>query len=191
MPSPKTVKEFSKGEPKVESILLSKLSNGDKEWEEKVIACSKSPDDPPLLPGWNLQPCEEFFKKAAAYGAAGGAVLPPAQIFDGAHPVGPVTAAGIQQLQLEILDYLVSTNRGASLILGGGPNAGPVGLACTGRQFGIACGQLGRLELDPWFRAVLNQGAPLTGRLASIFMPRPRVASGLCDNIPFNCILWN
>jgi hypothetical protein len=190
MPSPKTVKEFPKGEHKLESILLSKLSNGDKEWEEKVIALSDSPDDPPLLPGWNLQPCEEFFNKAVAYGAGGGAVLPPAQIFGGAHPVGSVTVAGIQELQLDILAYLVATNQGASLI-DGGPNSGPVGLACTGRQFGIACGQLRGLEYDPWFCAVLNHGAPLTGRLATIYMPRPRVASGLCDNIPFNCTLWN
>ena len=101
--------------------------------------------------------------------------------------MGPVTADGVQQLQLEIMTYLVSTNHGSSVI--GGAN-GAEGLACTARQFGIACGQLRGLELHPWFHAVLNHGPPLTGTLASIYMPRPRVASGLCDTIPFNCILW-
>ena len=115
--------------------------------------------------------------------------MPPAPLFGGVHPVGPVTAAGIQQMQLQILTYLASTNPG-SHVIGGGAN-GAVGLACSACQFGIACGQLGRLELHPWFHAVLNHGAPLTGTLASIYMPRPRVASGLCDPIPFNSMLWS
>jgi alkylated DNA nucleotide flippase Atl1 len=170
-----------------QSIPLSELSKGAKQWENRVIACSKSPDDPPILLGWNLDPCEEFLNKAIAYGIAGGLILPPPQIFFGAHPVGPVTMADIQQLQIQILTYLTSTNPGATII---GGVAGSVGLACSARQFGIACGQLGRLEFHPWFRAVISHGAPLTGTLATIYMPRPQNASGLCDSIPFNCTLW-
>ena len=190
MPSPIEVKSFpeKENETKRDTILLSELSKGDTAWEDRVFACSQSPDDPPVLPGWNLLPCHEFFDKAVAYGIAGGPAVPPAQIFAGAHPVGPSSPAGVQQMQLDIMNYLVSTNPGASVI-GGGAN-GAVGLACTARQFGIACGQLGRLELQPWFLAVLSYGAPLTGKLASIYMPRSRVASGICDTIPFNCTLW-
>ena len=82
-------------EQKVESIHLSELSNGDEDWEERIIACSQNPDDPPILPGWNLRPCEELYLKAAAYGGAGGAILPPIQLFGVAHPGGPVTTADI------------------------------------------------------------------------------------------------
>ena len=171
----------------METIKLGRLANGDDLWEARVIACSKSVDDPPILPGWNLGPCEEFYNKAVAYGASGGAELPPAQVFGGAHPVGQATPADIQRLQLDIVTYLASTNPGSSVI--GGAN-GAVGLACSARQFGIACMQLRGLELQSWFQAVLNHGAPLTGTLASIYMPRPRVTSGLCDMIPANCTLW-
>ena len=122
-----------------------------------------------------------------AYGAGGGVIMPPAQISGGAHPAGAASTQAIQQLQLDIITYLASVNVGASVI---GGAAGAVGMACSMRQFGIACGQLGRLGLHPWFQAVLAQGAPLSGTLANIFMPRPKVASGLCDRIPFACTLW-
>ena len=174
-------------EQKVESIHLSELSNGDEDWEARIIACSQNPDDPPILPGWNLRPCEEFYLKAVAYGGAGGAMLPPIQLFGGAHPGGPVTADDIQQMQLGIVEFLASTNPGSSVI--GGAN-GSVGLACTGLQFGIACGQLRGLELNPWFSAVLKHGAALSGTLASIYVPHPPVSSGLYDMLPFDCILW-
>ena len=105
MPLPTQAKDFPNSErQKLETtILLAKLSNGDRQWEDRVTACSQNPDDPPILPGWNLAPCEEFFDKAVAYGGIGGPVLPPPQVFAGAHPVGPVTTALIQQMQLEIL----------------------------------------------------------------------------------------
>ena len=188
MPPPNQVKDFLEADKKLKTILLSNLSNGDKQWEDHVIACSKNlVDDPPILPGWNLRPCEEFLKKAVAYGGGGGPVLPPAPLFGGAHPAAPVTTAGIQRMQLEILTYLAHANPGSSVI--GGAN-GAVGLVCTALQFGIACVQWRGLELLPWFRAVLAHGVPLTGTLATIYMPRPRVSSGLCDMIPFNCALW-
>ena len=41
-------------EQKVEPVRLSALSNGDEDWEAHIIACSQNPDDPPILPGWNL-----------------------------------------------------------------------------------------------------------------------------------------
>ena len=90
-------------------------------------------------------------------------------------------------MQLGIVEFLASTNPGSSVI--GGAN-GSVDLACTGLQFGIACGQLRGLELNPWFSAVLKHGAALSGTLASIYMPRPPVSSGLYDMMPFDCILW-
>ena len=121
-----------------------------------------------------------------SYRVCGGPVLPPAPIFGGAHPAAPVTVAGIQQMQHEIVAHLTLTNSGSSVI--GGAN-GAVGLVCTALQFGIACVQLRGLELLPWFRAVLDRGAKLTGTLASIYMPRPPVASGYCDTIPFNCFI--
>ena len=72
MSSPSQVKDLPKEQQFLESIPLSKLSNGDKKWEAQVVACSRNPDDPPLLPGWNWGPCEEFYNKAVAYGGNGG-----------------------------------------------------------------------------------------------------------------------
>lgn len=122
-----------------------------------------------------------------AVAACGGGIPPLAQIFGGAQPVGAASPQALQQMQLGILTYLASINNGASVI---GGAAGSVGLACAMHQFRIACGQLRGLECHPWFQTVLTQGPPLTGTLATIYMPRPRVAPGLSDRIPLACKLW-
>ena len=156
-------------------------------WEQRIIANSMDPDDPPILPGWNLGTCEEFYTKAVLYGEGGGVVLPPAPIFNGVHPVGAATTQAVQQMQLDILTYLAVRNPGARVI--GGTN-GSVGLACSMSQFAIAFSQLSRLELEPWFRAVLDHGIALSGPLATMYIPRPKLLSGLCDPIPLACKLW-
>jgi hypothetical protein len=68
---------------------------------------------------------------------------------------------------------------------------GTVGLACTNLQYGTAAAVLSRLELHPWFVAVLASGAaPLAIPLAKILVPRPRVPTGDCDVLPMECVLW-
>ena len=101
--------------------------------------------------------------------------------------MGAATSAALQQLQFDILRYVTTMNPGSSVI--GGPN-GPVGLACSMFQFGVATFLLGRLEGQQWFRAVLAHGEALSRPLAIIYMPRPKVASGLCDPLPLPCELW-
>ena len=190
MPSPTDVKSF----PGIsfrytvnQPVLLSALANGDKVWEQQVIAKSMDPDDPPILPGWNLRACEEFYNKAVSYGEQGGLVRPPAPILNGDHPVGAATTAALQQMQFDILRYVTTMNPGSSVI--GGPN-GPVGLACTMFQFGVACSRFTSLEHQEWFRAVLAHGEALSRPLGILYMPRAKVSSGLCDPLSMHCELW-
>ena len=63
------------------------------------------------------------------------------------------------------------------------------GLACSQNQFGLMCIRLALMKDHPWFAAVIGHGAPLTEPLASLWLPRARVANGQCDPIPAGTIL--
>lgn len=191
MPSPTDVKSIpgtaQSKTVSIQPIPLSALSNGDKVWEQQVMAKSMDPDAPPLLLGWNLRTCEEFYNKAVSYGEQGGLVLPPAPILNGAHPVGAATTAALQRMQFDIVTYVATRNPGSSVI--GGVN-GSVGLACTFLQFAESLAFLVRLELQDWFHSVLTHGEALSGPLATMYMPHAKVSSGLFVAIPCHCELW-
>lgn len=167
---------------------LSDLAMGDKMWEQLVLANSKNPHEPTILPGWNLRPCKEFYNKAVSYGEQGGLVLPPTQIFHGVHPNGAATTPAIQQMQRDIWTYLGAMNPGVRVLKGN--NGGPVGLACSMYQCAIAFHVLRRLELEAWFQSVLAHGKALSGPLATLYLPRHNVSSGLRDPISVPCELW-
>jgi hypothetical protein len=67
---------------------------------------------------------------------------------------------------------------------------GTASLACTQNQALQITLHLGLMVHVPWFAAVLGHGPALTSPLGSLWHPRPRVASGLCDQIHFPTILW-
>jgi hypothetical protein len=52
------------------------------------------------------------------------------------------------------------------------------GLACQGAGFARACVEASRLELNPWFSAVLAAGNPLNGPLARVCIPTPDSQNG-------------
>ena len=56
-------------------------------------------------------------------------------------------------------------------------------LACSQNEFAHLAVHLALMANDPWFSAVLAHGAALTHPFGSIWIPHPRVASGLCDQI--------
>ncbi len=183
------MKDFPTDDNGLEDMTFFKLVKGNEELEKAVMGHSKSEDDPPLLFGWKPTVLREFWNKAVTYGAGGGVELPPRQISGGVHPVGQATFESIEQLQHEILSFVSSQSLNPPLI--GGETGGAVGLACTGLQFIMAGGELNAMEHLPWFQAVLATGVPLTGCLAKVYMPRPKVQLGVCDLIPFTTRLWS
>ncbi len=173
----------------MKKMTILELVEGNKEMEKEVMKHCKKEDDPPVLFEWNGLSLEQFLTKAVAYGVGGGVHRPPPQIFGGIHPVGPPTSESIRQLQLGLLVYLSFQSQHPPLIGSGAGRA--VGLACTGLQFAAACVQLGLMNSHPWFQSVLANGDPLTESLATAFMPRPNVKSGLCDQIPIGAGIWS
>ena len=174
-----------------QSIFLSDLANGDHGWEHRVLVLSMDRNEPLILPGWNLGPCKEFYNKAVSYGEGGGRFLPPDPIFNRVHPVGAATVPAVQQMQLDIMTYFAvrgdRPTTGAPSVVAGAN--GSVGLACTWIQYAGALMQMKSLEHDvDWFKAVLEHGEPLSGPLATLYKPRPRV--GICEPLRAASPFW-
>ena len=184
--SPSDAKKFpsSTGDNKV---YLSTLID-DEKVVRHVLSLAKNEDDPPLVFGWNDAGLQEFCGKAAAYGATLGALLPPNSINGGvaipAH--GWMTAVGqdLDNLKIWILDFLRLQTDPPPAVFGV-----TAGLACSQNQFAVLCVRLAQMTDHPWFAAVIGHGAPITQPLVSIWLPRARVASGQCDQIPMGTAL--
>ena len=152
---------------------------------KQIVELAKSEDNPPILFDWDADSLTLFWNNAMAYYAAGcGAVAIP---INGG--VNLPVAVDINLLQTEILTFV---QQGAGNPV---PPPGPtiigntMGLACTLHQCTICVGLLRGLELHPWFAVVLNVN-PIPAPLASIWTPRPRNSSGICDQTLLFCMLW-
>ena len=142
-------------------------------------------DDPPILFDWDEESLTLFWNNAVAYAAGGGVV--PIPINGG---VNLPAAVDINLLRNEILTF-VSQGAGNAVPLPGPTIIGnTMGLACTLKQYTACIGLLSRLELHPWFAAVLNVNPIPNPRLASIWFPRPRNSSGICDRAPIFSPPW-
>ena len=156
---------------------IGHLTQGDDVMTKRIV-------DPPILFDWDADSLTQFWNNAVAYAAGGGVVAIP---INGG--VNLPAAVDINLLRTEILTFV---QQGAVNTF---PPAGPtiigntMGLACSLNQFGRCMCLLGRLELHPWFAAVLNVN-PIPAPLASIWGPRPRNSSGICDQILAFCTLW-
>jgi hypothetical protein len=145
---------------------------------QNIQKAAADPDDPPLIFEWNFDAVQVFVNKIAQV-PPGVAVAPfPLRV--------PTT---IRTSKQDLIVYIQGLVPGTRLLSGPG---GTVGLACTNLQYGTDAAVLGRLELHPWFVAVLASGAapPLAIPLAEILVPRPRVSTGDCDVLPIGCVLW-
>ena len=175
---------FSTGDKK---IYLSTLID-DEKVVEHVLMLAKNEDDPPLVFGWNDAGLQEFWGKAAAYGATMGALLPPNSINGGvaipAHGAMATVGQDLDNLKIWILDFVRLQENPPPAVFGV-----TAGLACSQQQFFLMGVRLAQMIHHPWFAAVIGHGAQITQPLVSIWLPRPRVASGLCDPIPVGSAL--
>jgi hypothetical protein len=165
-------------------MTIERLTQGDDVMTKRIADLAKSEDDPPILFDWDADSLTQFWNNAVAYAAGGGVVAIP---INGG--VNLPVAVDINLLRTEILTFV---QQGAGNPV---PPPGPaiigntMGLACTLTQYGLCVGLLSRLELHPWFAAVLNVN-PIPAPLASIWTPRPRNSSGICDQTFLFCALW-
>jgi hypothetical protein len=147
---------------------------------KEIQDAAKDPDDPPLILDWDTNALQEFLDKIALLPAA--APVAPFPL--------PAAGATIRDLQIGLITYI------QGLVPAIPPPAcrtigGAAGLACTSLQYGNAGIAMGQLELHPWFAAVLATVPALTTPLARILVPRPKVSTGICDPLTFNCALWH
>ena len=149
---------------------------------EHVLCLTKNEDDPPIVFGWNDAGLKEFWGKAAAYGATRGALLPPNSIHGGvaipAHDGMAAVGQDLDNLKIGIINFVRLQENPPPAVFGV-----TAGLACSQQQFGLMIARLAQMIHHPWFAAVVGHGAPLKQPLASIWLPRARVASGQCDQI--------
>ena len=189
MPSPRQVSGFPSSEQiKNNATTVSTLVGGDnKELVAYIITLAKSEDDPPIVFGWDMRGLEEFWNKAVAYGASAAPVTnPPNEINNGIHLAGPATGANIRDLQIWILNFFrAQLHPNAPSVFGG-----TAGLACSLNQFGLVIGRLSLFKDEPWVAAVLAHGGALANPLGTLWHPRPRVTSGICDQITGAAPLW-
>jgi len=180
-------KKKSKQDITTGQMMIGHLTQGDDVMTKRIVDLAKSKDDPLILFDWDADSLTQLWKTAVAYAAGGGVIAIP---INGG--VNLPAAVDINLLRTEILTFV---QQGAGNPV---PPPGPtiigntMGLACSLNQCGICYGLLGRLELHPWFAAVLNVN-PLPAPLASIWCPRrpSRNSSlGICDQILIFCTLW-
>jgi hypothetical protein len=184
--SPNQVKDFPRDDKQgSEEMTILQLVHGDEEMEKEALRLCNSEDDPPIFFGWNYATLTQFYNKAVAYGAGGGEHLPPPQISGGAHPVGPEALPElVLQMQNDILSY-ISVLSSNPEVIGGDGASGAFGLGCSDLQEARAYAHMVFVPLtQPWFQAVLATGAPLTGPLAHVYMPRPRTNSCIRVSLP-------
>ena len=177
-------KKKSKQDITTGQMTIGHLTQGDDVMTKRIVDLAKSEDDPPILFDWDADSLTQLWNNAVAYAAGGGVVSIP---INGG--VNLPAAVDLNLLRTEILTFV---QQGA---VNAFPPAGPtiigntMGLACSLNQCGRCMGLLGRLELHPWFAAVLNVN-PIPAPLASIWGPRPCNSSGICDHILMTCTLW-
>lgn len=180
----KQKKKKSKQDITTGQMTIGHLTQGDNVMTKRIVKLAESEDDPPILFDWDADSLTQFWNNAVAYAAGGGVVAIP---INGG--VNLPAAVDINLLRTEILTFV---QQGA---VNAFPPAGPtiigntMGLACSLNQCCRCMGLLGRLELHPWFAAVLNVN-PIPAPLASIWGPRPHNSSGICDQILMTCTLW-
>jgi hypothetical protein len=190
--SPNQVKDFPRDDKQgSEEMTILQLVDGDEKMEKEALRhCNNIEDDPPIFFGWNHATLTQFYNKAVAYGADGGEHLPPPPIFGGAHPtiVGTSSEAlpelVLQKMQKDILSY-ISLLSSDPEVIGGDGASGAFGLGCSALQKARAVAHMAVMPLtQPWFQAVLATGAPLTGPLAHVYMPRPITNSCIRVSLP-------
>jgi hypothetical protein len=173
MPSPSSIRDFPHQDG---TMTVSGLVGDDKEeLTAHIIQLAKNEDDPPIIFGWNDAGLEAFWNKATLYGATQEAINPPIQINRGNHVVGQCNGTNLQQLKVDIINYLRSKVNPPPTIVGG-----TACLACTQNQMCHVCIELMGMNYNPWIVAVLGHGPPLTQTLASIWHPRPNNRKGEC-----------
>lgn len=156
-------------------VVKGSVINGDNELLQEIFRAAKDPDDPPIVFAWNPASLKLFLAKIAQL-PAGASVAPPSltPVPDGNQGVGH----GLRALMSGILRHVASVVH--CRVIGGAD--GVAGLACNARQSLEAMAILGNMFFcNPWFRAVLSSGPPLTVPLATLLMPRPRVSTGECE----------
>jgi hypothetical protein len=159
---------------------------GDKKIVKQIIKLAKNgEEDPPIIFAWNDDGVQEFVNKAVGYGATGGLIMPPNQSNGGAHLVGQAAGAALRAFKTELLEFVRAQVIPAPAVVGD-----TACLACTNLQFGQVTMHLGLMVHHPWLNAVLGHGAPLTYPLASLWLPRPNVTTGVCDQILCPTMLW-
>lgn len=187
MPSPSHVKDAPEAQKSPKSLVIGDLTRDDSELTRHVFALARSYDDPPVLFDWDHEALTRFWNSAVAYAAT--AASPIVIPINGGVALPPVV--DVEHLKREILSFV--------RVGAGNPVQPPypeiigttLGLACTSTQCQVCAGILAGLELHPWFAAVLaHPAAHGVGQLASIWTPRPRVATGICNQVPLFCELW-
>jgi len=177
-------KKKSKQDITTGQMTIGHLTQGDDVMTKRVVDLAKSEDDPLILFDWDAESLTQFWNNAVAYAAGGGVVAIP---INGG--VNLPAAVDINLLRTEILTF-VQQGAGKPVPLPGPTIIGnAMGLACSLQQFSICSGLLAGLELHPWFAAVLNVN-PIPAPLASLWCPRPRNSSGICDQTLLFCTLW-
>ena len=177
-------KKKSKQDITTGQMTIGHLTQGDDVMTKRIVDLAKSEDDPPILFDWDADSLTQLWNNAVAYAAGGGVVAIP---INGG--VNLPAAVDINLLRTEILTF-VEQGAGNPVPLPGPTIIGnTMGLACSQNQCIICVGLLCRLELHPWFAAVLNVN-PIPAPLASIWCPRPRNSSGICDQTLLFCTLW-
>jgi hypothetical protein len=166
------------------TMTIGHLTQGDDVMTKHIVDLAKSEDDPPILFDWDADSLTQFWSNAVAYAAGGGVVAIP---INGG--VNLPVAVDINLLRTEILTF-VQQGAGNPVPLPGPTIIGnTMGLSCSLAQCCMCMALLRGLEFHPWFAAVLNVN-PIPAPLASIWCPRPRNSSGICDQTLLFCTLW-
>jgi hypothetical protein len=178
------VNAVQKKKEKKSRMTIGHLTQGDEVMTKRIVDLAKSEDDPPILFDWDADSLTQFWNNAVAYAAGGGVVAIPINC-----GVNLPVAVDINLLRAEILTF-VQQGAGNPVPLPRPTMIGnTMGLACSQAQCCTCMALLRGLELHPWFTAVLNVN-PIPAPLASIWIPRTRNSSGICDQIFHFCALW-
>merc|ERR1712032_696446 len=114
-----------------------------------------------------------------------GAQAPPPLINGGVQLAGAFSGANCRNLKIWILNFIRSQIPVPPDVIGE-----TAGLACSQNQLARVVVSVVSMVHEPWFTAVLAQGPPLPYPVGSIWHPRPRSSTGLCDQIPVPGDLW-
>ena len=156
-------------------MTMAVLSAGNKPLLDRMVQCSQDEDDPLIWFDWHVEAIEAFIRAARAL-----PVPPPPPAIAPAIAAALAPGQRIATLQVGLLNHAIMACQPAPTAL---VDVGHSGLACTTRQYGQSIVQLTLLAMSPWCQAVIAAQGAAAAPLATLWIPRPGDATGICDRV--------